>query len=947
MDILRSEIWNIIQEYLTDDFDTPEKLEDSLQNLKQDFPEYYKELIELIQFQESATHFFSNLSQSIIESIQEEYFEKDHQIGAYKIDELFSAGNMSDVYLAHRADGEFEQKVAIKVLKENINSELMKKQFQREKQILANLNHPNIAAIFDGGITEDNRPYIVMEYIQGEPVTSYCDRHKLNIAERMQLFKKICIAVNYAHQNLVIHKDLKPNNIMVDRNGFVKLMDFGIAQISEDHQDENLLTGAFTPNYASPEQLNLKKITTTSDIYQLGLLLNKILTGVHYQDIKNKPEDNPELQLNYLEDFNHAKDLINNRKLKTAKQLRKKIKGDPEAILLKALQENPGNRYPSAGAMYQDIENYFNNQPLYAQKDTFRYLLKKYVRRNKKLVQLFILFIVLIATTTTSYFLKVEQARQRAEQNAKQAKQEAKRAKDITNYLINIFKLADPYINAQKKISVDRILNRSYEELLQSGSTDSTMQADILGAMAEIFRKSGYYKKNRNAVHKSLSLKQKLYPPFHPQLGKSYRQMATSLLINKRIDSAEYYINKALKIDTIHNLLLSETHLKNIEVQGDIFYYKADYQNALLRFKHIYDQTNILKTSSQIRLSEILSYIGDTYHQLGQYDSAKTYLTKALKIQKNMAVPAPYLIDNYTALATTYLRTEQLDSASLLIVKAIVLSEEIYGNESGELEYPLAIASRIAKKQNRYNDALNYAKRALTINTKVFGENHFFTAQRLNTVGLVHRDFGKPSKAIDYFSKSLDIKQTFYPKEIKSIYITKYNYAVTLLSLNKTQEAIQILEDVKKVDQVIYSENHVYSAYTLIQLGRAYLDADSLKQAFANLSEALKIIEEKLDSNHSRRADIYRLFARYYLNTDDKVSARQYAEKALDIYQNLFEETYWKYQYTKILYDLTKDEVSKENIRYSIERLNAYPHLDSYYPTQLLALSEKIQFTSS
>ena len=945
MDILRSDIWNIIQDYLADDFDTQENLEKSLQKLKEDFPAYYKELIDLIQFQEPATNFFSKLSQAFVEAVEEDYFKRGHKIGSYQVDELISAGNMSDVYLAHRADGDFEQKVAIKVLKENIENELMEKQFQREKQILANMNHPNIAAILDGGITSDDRPYIVMEYIQGEPVTSYCNRKRLTIAERMQLFKSICMAVNYAHQNLVIHKDLKPNNIMVDGNGYIKLMDFGIAQLSEEnpYANENPLNGVFTPNYASPEQLQEKNITTASDIYQLGLLLHKILTGVRYQERIKEIEHDKSIQ----PDVKNLEGILHQRKLRSLHQLHKKIGGDPEAIIRKALEENPEDRYPSAGAMHQDIENFFENQPLYAQENTFRYLSKKFILRNKKLINLFLLFIVLITSTTTAYFHQIERSRKIAEQNAMQARKEANRAEYITNYLVNIFKMADPYTNPQKEISVDKILNQSYQNLLQSGETDSAMQADILSAMADIFNNSGYYAKNNEAVRKSLSIKQELYPPLHPEMGKSYRQLATSLLRNKKIDSAEFYINQALKIDTMYSFLNNETHIKNIEVQGDIFYYKADYEKALSRFKQIHNQTKSLSKQSQIRVSEILSYIGDTYHQLGQYDSAKIFLTKALKIQKNMAVPAPYLIDNYTALATTYLRTEQLDSASLLIDKAIVLSEEIYGNESGELEYPLAIASRIAKKQNRYNDALHYAKRALAINEKIFGENHFFTAQRLNTVGLVHRDFGQPSKAINYFSKSLDIKRTFYPNEIKSIYITKYNYAVTLLSLSKIQESIRILEDVKKVDREIYSENHVYSAYTLIQLGRAYLDADSLKKAFVNLTEAFKIIEKKLDQNHSRRADICTLFARYYLKKGDKESAQKYAEKALGIYQNLFNNNYWKYQYTKILYDFTNDEVSAKNIRISIERLSAYPHLDPYYPSQLMALSEEIQSTSS
>ena len=947
MDILRAEIWNTIQEYLTDDFETPGELEKSLKRLKNDHPEYYDQVVELIRNQEPATQFFSQLSHEIVEAVQEEHFEKGYRIGSYTIEKLLAAGSMSDVYLAIRSDGEFEQEVAIKVLKENIDNPWMKDQFQREKQILASLHHPNIAGIYDGGITPEGRPYIIMEYIDGEAVTSYCDRHGLSINERLQLFRHICRAVNYAHQNLVIHKDLKPNNILVDQNGYVKLMDFGIAQLTEERRKENRPVHAFTPRYASPEQLKRQTLTTASDIYQLGLLLNRILTGFHFQQIAgtdgahelNLPEES--------EPGTENQKILKQRGLRTFAQLKKKLQGDPKAIILKALQPQPEDRYPSAEAMHHDLENFFSNMPIHAREKTYSYLLHKFVRRNRRLLQLAFFFIALVATLTTAYFLRLDKARKEAETNAQQARMEARQAENMTNYLKNIFSLADPYVNPNREVPVDKMLHDSYNELLQSEGMDSTTRADMLGIMADVFRNRGDYEKNLDAVQRSAAIKKELYPPYHPEVGNSYRQIAETFLLTKNIDSSAIYIRQALEIDSLNNMLSSNAHLKNLEVQGDVFYYQTNYAAALKNFLLVYQKSMEKKSTGNERLAELLSYIGDTYHQLGRYDSAKIYLRKAIGIQDREENANAYLVDSYTALATTYLRTEDLDSAALLIEEAVKLGERFYGQNSGELEYPLAIASRIAKKQNNYPEALRYAERALQINKKIFGENHFFTAQRLNTVGLVHRDFGQAEKAGKYFLESLKIKEEYFPAEIKSIYISKYNYAVTLLSRYRTQEAIKILEEVREADAEIYPEGHVYTAYTFLQLGRAYLDAGLTDKAGKSLEQARTIIEAQLDSMHSRRGDVYRLLSQYHMQNNETGKALSCVQKARDIYLTIYESNHWKCEYTGALLILagkTGSQSAQKEFMRQLEKLASHPWTDPYYKSQLIRYAEKAGF---
>src|SRR6185436_351265 len=197
-------------------------------------------------------------------------------IGRYRCLQEIGRGGMGTVWLAERADGQFEQRVALKLIKRGMDSDEILGRFRRERQILARLEHPNIARLLDGGISGDDRPYFVMEFVAGKPITSYCDERKLSVDERLRLFAATCRAVQYAHQSLVVHRDLKPSNVLVTEGGEVKLLDFGVAKLLADENEAPTGTtgrGPMTPEYASPEQLTGEPVTTASDVYQLGLLL--------------------------------------------------------------------------------------------------------------------------------------------------------------------------------------------------------------------------------------------------------------------------------------------------------------------------------------------------------------------------------------------------------------------------------------------------------------------------------------------------------------------------------------------------------------------------------------------------------------------------------------------------------------------------------------------------
>jgi len=330
------------------------------------------------------------------------------RVGPYELAERIGVGGMGEVYRAFRADSQYRKEVAVKLVKAGENSKFVIDRFRNERQVLANLDHPNIARLLDGGTTEEGEPYFVMELIHGQAITEYCDTHKLSVTRRLNLFLRVCSAVEYAHQRLIIHRDLKPSNILITHDGTPKLLDFGVAKILDPAQrlDSSEPTVALfrmlTPSYASPEQIKGETITTASDVYSLGVLLYELLTGHRpYRlstssplEIANAactvdPQRPSTAILRTEKDDDSGKTRITPESLSVSRdaspeRLRHRLRGDLDNILLKALRKEPEHRYASVDQFATDIRRHLDNLPVSASRDTLRYRLSKFVRRHKK-----------------------------------------------------------------------------------------------------------------------------------------------------------------------------------------------------------------------------------------------------------------------------------------------------------------------------------------------------------------------------------------------------------------------------------------------------------------------------------------------------------------------------------------------------------------------------------
>src|SRR5207248_2694405 len=345
-------------------------------------------------------------------------------IGPYRVLREIGRGGMGAVYVAERADQQYEKRVAIKLIKRGMDTDSVLRHFRNERQILAGFDHPNIARLFDGGTTKDGLPYFVMEYVEGLPINEYCAAHKISLVERLKLFREACAAVSYAHRHAVIHRDIKMSNILVTSEGTPKLLDFGIAKILRPGRGAEALmtmTGVrpMTPEYASPEQIRGEPVTTASDVYSLGIVLYELLTGRSPYHFTSRSPLEVAREITDTEPPRPSTAVVRGEEAKrnaTGIGNSKALKGDLDNVVLMALRKEPERRYRSVEQFSEDIHRHLGNRPVLARRDTVRYRAAKFMQRNKLAVTATLLILVslvagLIATTWQAHRATVEKAR--------------------------------------------------------------------------------------------------------------------------------------------------------------------------------------------------------------------------------------------------------------------------------------------------------------------------------------------------------------------------------------------------------------------------------------------------------------------------------------------------------------------------------------------------------
>ncbi|MEM7352369.1 MAG: serine/threonine-protein kinase, partial [Acidobacteriota bacterium] len=498
------------------------------------------------------------------------------RIGPYEIGNKLGEGGLSTVFLAQRADDEFNMRVAIKVVKRGMDTADILRRLRQERQILAHLDHPNVAKIFDGGTTDDGLPYFVMEHIEGEPIDEYCDRRELSISERLELFRTACSAVHAAHQSLVIHRDIKPSNLLVTADGIPKLLDFGIAKLIDAEPQLHTLAQTapgmvlMTPEFASPEQVTGQPLTTATDVYSLGVMLYRLLTGhrpyrfasgrpaeVERILLRSKPERPSEVVGRTIEELTPTggtvtltPETVARPREGTPEKLRRRLAGDLDKIVLMAIRKEPQRRYASVEQLAEDIERSLQSLPVLAQKDTIRYRTGKFVRRNRGSVAagVLILLALLGGIVTTSWQARVAVAeRSRAEQHLAEARLQSARAERVSDFLTGLFEISDPGEARGNQVTAREILDRGAERIRQELSEEPDLRAELMITMGRVYRNLGLYGPAGELLAEVQAERRRTLGEAHPEVARNLTRVAEIEFEKGQWDTAEDLLRRALE----------------------------------------------------------------------------------------------------------------------------------------------------------------------------------------------------------------------------------------------------------------------------------------------------------------------------------------------------------------------------------------------------------------
>jgi eukaryotic-like serine/threonine-protein kinase len=479
------------------------------------------------------------------------------RVGPYLLKRELGAGGMADVWLAERADGAFARDVALKLPRINRLRKDLAIRFARERDILARLEHPHIARLYDAGVTDDGLPYLAMEFVDGQPITNYCDNQRMPIKARLELFAQVLDAVQFAHANLIIHRDLKPSNIIVGNDGRVRLLDFGIAKLLVDDESiaETQLTQlsgrALTPDYASPEQIKGEPLTIATDVYSLGVVFYELLTGNRPYKLKVKSAAQLEMAILEVESLAPSMNIQESAaavRLSTSRQLQKMLAGDLDAITLKALGKTPKTRYASINALADDLQRFTTGRPVMATVPSRWQRTRKLAGRNKLA---FGATAAIAASLVSATLISLSQAKSAREQ-ATVAKRETARATAVQNFLLDIFRA-----NSDQQQDPLKARNTTARELLDIGAARVTQnlkelpeaEDHILDTLAEMYWAVGLDERSAEMARKRIQTRGKLYGQ------NDYRVAEAMLELANRLQSGPYQNERLTLINNAKSII--------------------------------------------------------------------------------------------------------------------------------------------------------------------------------------------------------------------------------------------------------------------------------------------------------------------------------------------------------------------------------------------------------
>ena len=750
------------------------------------------------------------------------------RIGPYRIERALGEGGMGAVFLATRETAEFTQRVALKLLRVGLYSAAQQDLFRREQRIHARLEHPHIARVYDSGITEAGVPYFAMEYIDAEAVTGYCDGLGLDIAARLRLFATICEAVAYAHQNLVVHRDLKPSNVLVCKDGSPKLLDFGIAKLLPETSGgaEPTRTGwrVFTPGYAAPEQVAAGTITTATDVYALGVMLCELLTGARpNRDAAGALTGSITAGLDPVAAAARAG---------TRKALVRRLRGDLDAIVRRALQADPARRYPGAAALRDDVLRHLDGRPIRARPDAFVYRSRKFVERHLLAVAAAaVIAAVLIGASVFS-------ARQAtlARNEAQRANAEAARANAVKQFLLDLFESSAPG-NAEHVETADAMLDKGLAEARIGLKEQPDVQVDVLRSVGDIQRLRGRYDAARAPLEEAASVAQQAF-------GAGDPRTLDAVVALSRLD----------------------------EARGDLSAAQARLEPAIAAYR-------ARSGADSVPLAHAMQQLGMMLLRQRQVPTAVALESEALAMYRRLLPDASDDINRASVgLGEALSEAGRRDEAIVLFREAVDRSRRMYGDTHANVAEGLMYLAAPVREAGRVGEAEALLREAVEINRKVYVKPNLHASDALYELGKTLRAEGKYADSVAAFREELAIEQTLFPDGHPNIASSFKNIALSLAADGRHGEAEPLLREALALNLKLRGEQHPYIAQTRASLARSLV-------AQGKLDEAAALIDQALAADRGRYGESNAALAPDLVAAAELALARKDAAAALDAAQ--------------------------------------------------------------
>ena len=730
------------------------------------------------------------------------------RFGAYSVVRELGRGGMSRVFLAERADGQFERQVALKVLRPGLDSDIDLNRFKAERQILASLNHPNIARLLDGGVTPDGVPFLLMELVDGEPVDRYCDARGFGRRQRLQLFLEMAAAVQSAHRSLVVHRDLKPSNILVTRDGVVKLLDFGLAKLLEPEEASATDHGTtstyhwMTPEYAAPEQILGRPITTSTDVYQLGVVLFRLLVGrTPFGDSKSSIH---ELQTAIVE--------------ADPPPLVGELRGDLEAILQKALAKEPSARYASVQEFADDVARYLSRRPVMARRQTAAYRLRRFARRHRSSVLAGTALLALLGV----YVGTVLADRARISRALVEARAGTRKAEQVTDFMLGLFEAAEGGQSLHDTVTAQLLLSRAVDRANElNGSPE--LKAQMLDVIGRIHTQLGDVEKAQPLLAEALKLRRSLHGEMHPDVATSYEALAN---VSAATRNKEETVRLRRRVLEIRRATAGPDDPKTLDALFDLgrsLHSAGDRAAAEPLFAEWLDAiAGQPRQISELRASQLVN-AGDLLASRGQFDRADSVQWEAVAIRRVLYGNRHSLV----AAAITQIaqnaeaRRDYRLSDSLYRLSEGIL-RDVYPQGHPSLAIALKLHANGLQRSDHFADAEPLLREARSLTERFDGPNSTMMANLDIDLGFTLSMIGKYTDAEALDRDAIRIYRSMFDEKNAMVVMARDHLADALRGQGRFSEAEPMLLAGYERFKVPNSVTRLWLGHVLRALVRLY-----------------------------------------------------------------------------------------------------------------------------